>query len=315
MLKFTSVALYCVLLSASSIEGFTVSNTPHSHIIPRSGVRSATTSRVVVSPSYSSCSSFSLNLSQNSDASDSSDSGAKEDGANDDDEDDHETSQPDERRDETASQGDEATTEATEASVEETAVDEEMEAIKKEIANLESQLKAKNRELDGIEKMAEQYTKGGYARKVAEMEQIKKTKTAASADNKVTARASVLKTFLPVVDELNMLSEKYKEDEFASKYSALAREFNGALMDLGVAEYAIAEGDLVNTSRATVVREEHSDSVAKGCVIEALTSGYELGENVMRKAEVVASLGAEVQDAEDVSEAGSDEKNSENDEK
>lgn len=308
MLKFASVALYCVLLSASSIEGFTVSNT-HSHIIPRSV--SSATSRVVVSPSCSSF--FSLNLSQNSDASDSSDSGAKE-GASDDDEDDHETSQPDEGRDET-SKGEEATTEATEASVEETAVDEEMEAIKKEIANLESQLKAKNRELDGIEKMAEQYTKGGYARKVAEMEQIKKTKTAASADNKVTARASVLKTFLPVVDELNMLSKKYKEDDFASKYSALSREFNGALMDLGVAEYAIAEGDLVNASRATVVREEHSDSVAKGCVIEALTSGYELGENVMRKAEVVASLGAEVQDTEEVSDAESDEKNSENDEK
>lgn len=279
-----------------------MSNT-HSHI-----VRSISTTSRFVSPSSRSF--FSLNLSQNSDTSASSDSDPSDDikdGTSGDDK----TSHPGQEQDET-SKG-EKVPESSDATAT-AAADEEIEAIKKEIANLESQLKAKNRELDGIEKMAEQYTKGGYARKVAEMEQIKKTKTAASADNKVTARASVLKTFLPVVDELSVLTEKYKEDEFATKYSALSRDFNSALMDMGVAEYVIAEGDLVNASRVTVVREEHSDSVAKGCVIEALASGYELGDNVMRKAEVVASLGPK-EEEEQVAENTLDGKSDENDEK
>lgn len=277
MLKFSSIVVYLVILGTSSIEGFTVCNTNTAHRQPKVRSVSTTTTRIIdSSPSYSS-SYLTINQSPKSDDSASSD----------------------EKQDESTTKGDDVTddedskvSEETEAAEIAAAHEDETKAIKEEIELLESQLKAKNRELDSIEKMAEQYTKAGYARKVAEMEQIKKTKVAASADKMVTAKASVLQTFLPVVDELKILSDKYKQEEFATKYSALSRDFNGALTDMGVEEYVIAEGDVVNASRATAVREEHSDSVAKGCVIEALASGYELGDNVMRKAQVVASLGA-----------------------
>mmetsp|Transcript_2037 Transcript_2037/g.3695 ORF Transcript_2037/g.3695 Transcript_2037/m.3695 type:complete len:305 (-) Transcript_2037:142-1056(-) len=279
MLKFSSIVFYLVILGTSSIEGFTVCNTNTAHRQPKVRSVSTITTRIIdSSPSYGS-SYLTINQSPKSDDSGSSD----------------------EKQDKSTTKGDAVTddedSKVSEAAETAAATDEdETKAIKKEIELLESQLKAKNRELDSIEKMAEQYTKAGYARKVAEMEQIKKTKVAASADKMVTAKASVLQTFLPVVDELKILSDKYKQEDFATKYSALSRDFNGALTDMGVEEYVIAEGDVVNASRATAVREEHSDSVAKGCVIEALASGYELGDNVMRKAQVVASLGAKVEE-------------------
>ena len=54
--------------------------------------------------------------------------------------------------------------------------DPEVTAIKKEISELESKLKQKNRDLDSLEKLTEQYTRGGYARKVAEMEGFRKSR-------------------------------------------------------------------------------------------------------------------------------------------
>ena len=54
--------------------------------------------------------------------------------------------------------------------------DPEVTAIKKEISELETNLKQKNRDLDSLEKLSEQYTRGGYARKVAEMEGFRKSR-------------------------------------------------------------------------------------------------------------------------------------------
>lgn len=178
-------------------------------------------------------------------------------------------------------------------------VDEELEAIKKEIAELENTLKNKNRELNSIEKMGEQYTKGGYARKVAEMEQFRKSRSAASADSKVTAKASVLQNFLPIVDELKTLTEKHEGDEFAKKYAALSWDFNNALKDMGVTEYSVAEGDTADSRRVNALEEEYSETLAKGCVIKALDTGYEIDGNVMRMAEAVVSLGSEAEEAEE----------------
>lgn len=39
--------------------------------------------------------------------------------------------------------------------------------------------------------------------------------------------------------------------------------------------------------------EVHSDEIAKGCVVECLSPGLELGRNVIKKATCVVSLGPE----------------------
>mmetsp|Transcript_16851 Transcript_16851/g.25303 ORF Transcript_16851/g.25303 Transcript_16851/m.25303 type:complete len:290 (-) Transcript_16851:72-941(-) len=271
MMKFASVALSLLALSPASIQGFTVSN---SNRLTLASV-SQQSQVAFAAPSFSR-SKFVLNVADDKDA-ESSEEGSDV---------------------EAAAEAEEVTAEAevTEDEPKEEAdeVDEE-EAIKKEIAELENTLRNKNRELDSIEKMGEQYTDGGYARKVAEMEQTKKSKTAASADNKLVAMASVLQNFLPVVDELKALTEKYEGDEFAKKYGALSSDFNSALKNMGVTEYVVAAGDAADASRVTAVEEVHSDDVAKGIVISAVNSGYEMDGNIMRMAEAVLSLGAEAE--------------------
>jgi len=278
MMKFASVALSLLALSPASIQGFTVSN---SNRLTLASV-SQQSQVAFAAPSFSR-SKFVLNVADDKDA-ESSEEGSDV---------------------EAEAEAEEVTAEAevTEDEPKEEAdeVDEE-EAIKKEIAELENTLRNKNRELDSIEKMGEQYTDGGYARKVAEMEQTKKSKTAASADNKLVAMASVLQNFLPVVDELKALTEKYEGDEFAKKYGALSSDFNSALKNMGVTEYVVAAGDAADASRVTAVEEVHSDDVAKGIVISAVNSGYEMDGNIMRMAEAVLSLGAEAEPAAEVSE-------------
>jgi hypothetical protein len=56
--------------------------------------------------------------------------------------------------------------------------DSEMVALKQEIADLESALKAKQRELSHQQdQVLDQYSKAGYARKVAEMETMRRSRS------------------------------------------------------------------------------------------------------------------------------------------
>lgn len=171
--------------------------------------------------------------------------------------------------------------------------DEELAAIKKNIAELENTLKNKNRELNSLLNMADQYSEGGYARKVAEMESFRRNKRAASADNKTVAQAAVLTDFLPIMEELNGLVARYEGDEFAQKYRALSSDFNKALGDMGVEGFTINEGALVDGIRCIAVQEEFSDTVPKDCVIRVAAFGYELEGNIMRPVNAVVSKGPE----------------------
>lgn len=171
--------------------------------------------------------------------------------------------------------------------------DPEITAMKKEIDELESLLKQKNRDLNNMERMAEEYTKGGYARKVAEMESFRRRQSMLSTDNKMAARANVLQSFLPILDKLQENNARYEGDEFAKSYSALSWDFNNALKDLGVTEYTVKEGDLADVDRVVAVKEEYSDTFAKGEVIEPVDIGFEIEGNVMKAASAVVSLGPE----------------------
>jgi len=179
------------------------------------------------------------------------------------------------------------------AAAKEEEVDSEVKALKEEISQLESDLKQKNRDLSKLEDLSDNYTEGGYARKVAEMEGYRRTRSAASKDSEMMARASVLESFLPVVDALRSNADIYADNEFAKKYSALGSDFNNALKNLGVTELNVEEGQSGNTLRTTTVEKQYSDTISKGCVITPVTVGYELKGNVMRKAEVVVSRGSE----------------------
>lgn len=200
-----------------------------------------------------------------------------------------------ESNDDSSSDIDEEEEQAEEATddVKEEEVDPEVKALKDEISQMESTLKQKNRDLTKLQNLADDYSEGGYARKVAEMEGYRRSKSAASKNRGLVARSVVLESYLPILEDLQSKAELYADDEFAKKYSALGSDFNSALKNLGVSEFTITEGDKIDTLRINTVQDEYSETVAKGCVITSLRVGYELEGNVMRKADAVVSLGSE----------------------
>ena len=171
--------------------------------------------------------------------------------------------------------------------------DPEVTAIKEEISALEAKIKSRRNDLASIIDSVETYSKAGYARKVAEMDQIRKMRGAASKSNESTAKATILQDFLPVLDELKALDEKYAGDDFAQSYKALRWDLNNAMTALGMSEYTAEVGATADPTRFVAVEEQYSDDYAKGTVISPVAVGLELQGNVMRMAECVVSLGSE----------------------
>lgn len=177
--------------------------------------------------------------------------------------------------------------------------DPELTAIKEEIEALERTLKEKRRALRGTEDKADEYTKSGYARKVAEMENMRRARSMVASSNKKGAVASTLTEFLSVYDKLEELNADYSEDEFGKQYGALWTSMKKAYIDLGTTEYSAAPGESIDASRMTVLDSEHSEEQPVDTVLRPLRSGMVLQGNMVRLAEVVASLGAEAKE-EDV---------------
>ncbi|KAL3802297.1 hypothetical protein ACHAWO_002145 [Cyclotella atomus] len=171
--------------------------------------------------------------------------------------------------------------------------DPEITALKSQIAALETDVKSKRSSLSSIQELADRYSKEGYARQVALMENNKRIRGANMADSKYAARASVIRTFMPVLDDLDTVADNFAGDEFATSLSALRSEFVNSLGQLGMSEYVASVGDVVDGRRIVAVDEEYSEEVAKGAVVSVLRNGLEVKGNVVRPAKCVGSLGSE----------------------
>ena len=95
-----------------------------------------------------------------------------------------------------ARSGEEAQEETVE---EEPAEDPELVAIKEEIAQLESTLKEKRRELAYTSDKAEEYSKNGYARKVAEMENMRRARSVSAIHHTLFGRVGRLLQQVPTI--------------------------------------------------------------------------------------------------------------------
>lgn len=111
--------------------------------------------------------------------------------------------------------------------------------------------------------------------------------------NKFSATAAVLSEFLPIMDKLMVLREKYGEDEFGKMYNALPGAIKAGFSSMDCTEFEIAPNEPVATNRMVVISSEPSDTVPKDCVIRTVVPGMELQGNIMRLAQVVASSGSE----------------------
>lgn len=202
--------------------------------------------------------------------------------------------------DEQASGEEEASAEdADEAESEEEEVQEDPEitALKEEIAELESSLKSKRGTLSYTQDQVDNYSKAGYARKVAEMENMRRIRSNMNSNSRASANAAILADFLPAYDTMAQLKEKYGEDEFGSKYSGLT--LDTAFSKMGAKDYTVEIGESVDNYRMAVVESEHSTEFAKDTVIRPVALGLELEGNVIRSAECVASLGPEEEESAD----------------
>jgi molecular chaperone GrpE (heat shock protein) len=204
-----------------------------------------------------------------------------------------EQKQPQSPTEETLEEEEEVEQEVEQVKEEQVKENPEITALKQEIASLESTLKASQQNIAYQTEKLEQYSKAGYARRVAEMETMRRARSQVNSSSREAAVASVLQNFLPVLDDLTCLQEKYGSDDFGKSFSALGGILQGVFKELGVVEYSIQPGDAVNKQRVEVVEEEYSEEFEKGTVIHPVSMGMELQGNVVRKATCVASLGSE----------------------
>lgn len=111
-----------------------------------------------------------------------------------------------------------------------------------------------------------------------------------NSSSKSSATATILADFLPVYQKMDELKNKYSSDDFGSKYGGLS--IATSFEKMGVREFSVLEGEIVEGNRVTVIDREYSN-FDKDIVIRQTNPGMELDGNVIRAAECIASLGRE----------------------
>jgi molecular chaperone GrpE (heat shock protein) len=112
------------------------------------------------------------------------------------------------------------------------------------------------------------------------------------SSNKYASTAAVLTEFLPVLDTLVDLRDRYGNDAFGQQYNALPGAVKTGFVNMGTTEYSATVGAAMDTSRMTVVETVHDNASPKDTVLQCVHPGLELQGNVIRPCLVVASLGA-----------------------
>lgn len=166
----------------------------------------------------------------------------------------------------------------------------EVKELKERIAELESTLKEKKSSLQYNLEQCEEYSKSGYARKVAGMENMKRVRSNIASTSQSSATAAVLRDFLPMYDTLNALKGAHGDDEFGVKYGEL--NLQQAFQNLGVSSYSLNPGETINNFRMKVLESEQSTEQPKDTVLREVATGLDVGGNVIKAAACISSSGA-----------------------
>jgi len=178
----------------------------------------------------------------------------------------------------------------------------ELKVLKEKIVELESTLVEKKSSLQYNLEQCEEFSKSGYTRKVAEMENMKRVRSNIASTSQSSATAAVLRDFLPMYDTFNTLKDTYADDEFGAKSSIL--NLQQTFENLGVTPFNAVPGDKVNTFRMKVLESEVSTEQPKDTVLREVAAGLELDGNVVRPVSCIGSSGL----AEDENEEETDNK-------
>jgi molecular chaperone GrpE len=189
-----------------------------------------------------------------------------------------------------------------EAAVEEVAPEEAEQAVEAEASEEVDELEALNAALAEAEARAAEYL-DGWQRARAEFANYRRRQEQQRKQMQVTAKANVLMSLLPVMDDLKRALEAVPEEieahPWVSGVEQVQRKWQSALERVGLSALPVEAGDAFDPNIHEALTHEPSAEVESGHVIEAVQPGYKVDDVIVRPALVRVSSGSPVETEEE----------------
>ena len=150
-----------------------------------------------------------------------------------------------------------------------------------------SEVKEKKRKTP-TEKLKEEIAaqKDLVLRTAAEFDNYKKRTEAEKIRISEQAKASLIKTLLPTIDNANLaLAYEAGSEEYNKGIELIAKQLVSAIASLGIAELAKV-GDEFDPNLHEAVMQVESEELKENQIAQVLQQGYKLGSTVIRPAMV-----------------------------
>jgi molecular chaperone GrpE len=152
-------------------------------------------------------------------------------------------------------------------------------------ADISSALDELQKQLAEAQSQAAEY-KDGWQRSVADFQNFRRRVEAEKADTYQTAVGSILKRYLPVVDDLERaLASRPEGLAWADGIDLILRKLQSILEAEGLKRID-AEGQMFDPNIHEAISQEVSENHESGQIISVVRNGYMLGEKVLRPAMV-----------------------------
>ena len=160
-------------------------------------------------------------------------------------------------------------------------LDEELAAeVEGELADAEEELAAKEADIEELE--------AKLKRKQADFQNFKKRQEKKLADQTARATEDLVEKLLPVRDNLARALEQDADADIRDGVESTLRELDSVLADEGVERIEPEPGQEPDPERHEVLMRVESDQL-EGTIAELYRPGYEMGERVVRTAQVTVS--------------------------
>jgi len=128
--------------------------------------------------------------------------------------------------------------------------------------------------------------KDGWQRAVADFQNYKRRADAEKADTYQNAIGSIVRRYLPVLDDLERaLAARPVEQPWADGVELIYRKLQ-AILDAEGVKRINAEGQMFDPNFHEAILQEPAEGVESGCIIAVIQNGYTIGERVIRPAQV-----------------------------
>ncbi len=132
---------------------------------------------------------------------------------------------------------------------------------------------------------ADEY-KDGWQRAVADFQNYKRRVDAEKADTYQTAVGNIMKTYLPVMDDLERALEARPENlPWADGIELICRKLHSILEAEGLKKI-VTDGQMFDPNFHEAISQEDSTEHESGQIIAVIRNGYMLGDKVIRPAMV-----------------------------